>query len=60
MLRDVYGFLAAGKRPSDARPPAFANFEDGYRAAAIVDAILESHRQGGVWTKVGTLVEAKT
>jgi predicted dehydrogenase len=60
VLRDVYGFIAAGKRPSEARPPAFANFEDGYRAAAIVDAILESHRQGGVWTKVGTLVEART
>jgi predicted dehydrogenase len=60
VLRDVYNFIAAGRRPSDPRPPAFANFEDGYRAAAIVDAILESHRLGGVWTKVGTLVEAKT
>jgi predicted dehydrogenase len=60
VLRDVYGFIAAGRRPTDARPPAFASFEDGYRAAAIVDAILESHRQGGVWTKVGALVEAKT
>jgi predicted dehydrogenase len=60
VLRDVYGFIAAGKRPSDPRPPAYANFEDGYRAAVIVDAILESHRQGGVWTRVDTLVEAKT
>jgi predicted dehydrogenase len=60
VLRDVYSFIAAGKRASDARPPAFATFEDGYRAAAIVDAILESHGLGGVWTKVGTLVEAKT
>ena len=35
---------------TDPRPPAFATFEDGYRAAAIVDAILESHRRGSVWT----------
>jgi predicted dehydrogenase len=60
VLRDVYTFIAAGRRPTDARPPAFASFEDGYRAAAIVDAILESHRLGGVWTKVETMVEAKT
>lgn len=59
VLRDVYGFIAAGKRTSDPRPPAFATFEDGYRAAAIVDAVLESHRQGAVWTKVGALVEAR-
>jgi predicted dehydrogenase len=60
VLRDVYEFIAAGKHPDDAKPPAFATFEDGYRAASIVDAILESHRRGGVWTKVATLVEAHT
>jgi predicted dehydrogenase len=60
VLRDVYEFIAAGKHPDDAKPPAFATFEDGYRAAAIVDAILESHRRGSVWTKVSTLVEAHT
>jgi len=54
--RDVYGFIAAGGRPADPRPPAFATFEDGYRAALLVDAILESHRRGGVWTKVPALV----
>jgi predicted dehydrogenase len=53
VLRDIYEFIAAGRHPSDPRPPAFATFEDGYRAACIVDAILESHRAGGVWTKVG-------
>ena len=60
VLRDVYGFIAAGRPPTDARPPAFASFEDGYRAAAIVDAILDSHKQGGVWTRVDTVLEAKT
>ena len=52
VMRDVYGFIAAGKRPTDPRPPAFATFEDGYYSACIVDAILASHTRGGVWTKV--------
>ena len=60
VLRDVYTFIAAGGRPSDPHPPAFATFDDGYRAAAIVDAILDSHKQGGAWTRVGTMVEART
>jgi hypothetical protein len=52
VLRDIYSFIVAGGRPSDPHPPAFATFDDGYRAAAIVDAILESHRRGGAWTTV--------
>ena len=60
VLRDIYTFIAAGGRPSDPHPPAFATFEDGYRTATIVDAILESNRLGGVWTKVGAAVEART
>jgi hypothetical protein len=32
--------------------PAFATFEDGYRANCIVEAILESAKKGSVWTKV--------
>jgi hypothetical protein len=31
---------------------ALATFEDGYDANCIVDAVLESHRRGGIWTKV--------
>jgi predicted dehydrogenase len=60
LMRDIYGFIASGKRMTDARPPAFATFEDGYRAAAIVDAILESHRRGGVWTNVDAAVAVRT
>ena len=52
VMRDVYGFIAARKPPTDPRPPAFATFEDGYQSARIVDAILASHTRGGVWTKV--------
>ena len=52
VMRDIYGFIAAGKKPDAAHPPAFATFEDGYRANCIVEGILESARQGGVWTKI--------
>jgi predicted dehydrogenase len=58
VMRDVYRFIAEGKRPGDPRPPAFATFEDGYHSACVVDAVLESHRQGGVWTRVGQAVIA--
>jgi predicted dehydrogenase len=52
LMRDIYGFIAAGKKPTDPRPPAFATFEDGYRANVIVEAILESAAKGSAWTKV--------
>ena len=34
LMRDIYGFIAEGKKPGDKHPPAFATFEDGYRANA--------------------------
>jgi predicted dehydrogenase len=52
VMRDIYGFIAAGKRPDEAHPPAFATFEDGLRANCLVDAMLASAAAGGVWTKV--------
>jgi predicted dehydrogenase len=52
IMRDIYGVIADGSRPGSAHPPAFATFEDGYRANAIVEAILQSAKQGSVWTKV--------
>ena len=54
-MRDIYGFIAEGKKAADLHPPAFATFEDGYRANCIVEAILESAKQGSVWTKVRLL-----
>jgi predicted dehydrogenase len=39
--------------PSAATSAAFATFEDGYRSALVVDAVLESHRRGGSWTRIG-------
>jgi predicted dehydrogenase len=53
LMRDIYGFIAEGRKPTDPHPPAFATFEDGYRANCIVEAILASAKAGGAWTKVG-------
>jgi len=50
LMRDIYACIAAGK-PYKPLPPAVATFEDGYRANRIVEAILDSARKGGVWTK---------
>jgi predicted dehydrogenase len=52
VMRDIYGFIAEGRKPADAHPPAFATFEDGYRANCIVEAILQSASKGSAWTKV--------
>ncbi len=53
IMSDIYTTIRDGKvKPGEPTPPAFATFEDGYRANAIVDAILKSARAGGVWTKV--------
>ena len=51
VMRDIYATISAAPGVSSHRP-ALATFEDGYRSACIVDAILESHRRGGVWTAV--------
>jgi predicted dehydrogenase len=50
VLRDVYAAIA--DHPVEPPPSAFATFEDGYRAACLVDAVLASHRRGGMWTTV--------
>jgi predicted dehydrogenase len=52
VMRDIYGFIASGRSAGESKPPAFATFEDGYRAACVVDAILKSHEDGGAWTGV--------
>ena len=51
VMREIYGCIAAGP-PYRALPPIAATFADGYRANAIVEAILDSARAGGSWTEV--------
>jgi predicted dehydrogenase len=50
VIRDIYGAIV--EHPSERRPAAFATFEDGYRVACLVEAVLASHRRGGEWTTV--------
>jgi predicted dehydrogenase len=52
LMRDIYGFIASGQKADAPHPPAFATFEEGYRANCIVEAIMTSAKQGGVWTAV--------
>jgi predicted dehydrogenase len=55
VCRDVYDAILEGREPDVAAgDSAMATFEDGYRTACLVDAVLESHRRGGVWTDVRT------
>jgi len=60
VIRDIYQLIgknaADHRAPFEHRPPAIATFEDGYHSACVVDAVLDSHRHGGVWTKVSTLI----
>jgi hypothetical protein len=55
VIADIYARIAG--RADPAARPSFPTFEDGYQAACLVDAILESHRNGGVWTRVDTKPE---
>lgn len=55
MMKQFYEFIRDGRSLSRERP-GFATFEDGYRAARIAEAVLESH-QTGRWTEVSYEVE---
>jgi predicted dehydrogenase len=52
VMQTVYDLILSGKKLSDGKPPALATFEDGYRANAVVEAIVASAKKGSVWTKV--------
>lgn len=52
VFRDVYTFIGRRDSGSATRPPLLATFDDGYRAACVVEAILASHAAGGAWVRV--------
>jgi predicted dehydrogenase len=52
MLRNVFEFIAEDRDPAAADGMLFPTFADGCRAAAISDALVRSHAQGGVWIDV--------
>ena len=51
-LGNIFEFIAEDRDPRTADGIRFPTFADGYRAAAISDAIVRSHRSGGLWTNV--------
>lgn len=55
VLRDVYEVIV-GRRSREHRAATFATFQDGYEAACLVDAILDSHRRGGSWVDVRAVI----
>lgn len=63
VLADIYASIASpppqpdgaagdSSAPRAAGGPAMATFEDGWRVMTVVEAVLDSHRRGGVWTEV--------
>ena len=52
VLRDVYSAVARQKAGEPVGVAVYPTFEDGYRVACLIDAVLESHHRGGVWTAV--------
>lgn len=51
VVRDIYTAITDPGTAGGPRP-ALATFDDGYASACLVDAVLRSHRGGGVWTEV--------
>jgi predicted dehydrogenase len=51
LMRDIYGFIAAGKRPESGQSQVFASFEEAAYVNRIVEAVLESAKENK-WVKV--------
>jgi predicted dehydrogenase len=52
LMRDIYGFIAEGRRPEPGQAQVFASFDEAARVNRIVEAVLESAKKGGVWVAV--------
>jgi predicted dehydrogenase len=52
LMRDIYGFISAGRKPNASQSYVFATFEEAARVNRIVEAILESANRGSVWVEV--------
>jgi predicted dehydrogenase len=50
LMADAYRWIAAGGR-AQARPAPLPTFDDGWRSARLIEAMLRSHAAGGVWTQ---------
>jgi predicted dehydrogenase len=67
VLADIYRAIAIPRGQQDATGrdtftrrlsggPAMATFEDGWHVMRVVEAVLDSHRRGGVWMTVPAFV----
>ncbi|MBP7481456.1 MAG: Gfo/Idh/MocA family oxidoreductase [Lacunisphaera sp.] len=54
LMRNILGFIAAGRDPREADEIAFPTFATGLSIARIVDAIAASAKAGGRWKSVTT------
>jgi predicted dehydrogenase len=48
LIADAYRWIAQGGA-AKAKPAALPTFADGYRSARLIEAMLRSHAEGGVW-----------
>ena len=50
VIADAYRWIADGGA-AKAKPTPLPTFADGYRSARLIEAMLRSHAEGGVWTQ---------
>ena len=50
LIADAYRWIGQGAGEDD-RPVQVPTFADGYRSARLIEAMLRSHAEGGVWTQ---------
>jgi predicted dehydrogenase len=50
LIADAYQWIAQSGA-AKAKPAALPTFADGYRSARLIEAMLRSHADGGVWTQ---------
>ncbi len=51
VLADAYGWIRAGAQAAD-KPASVCSFDGARRVLCVIEAMLKSHADGGVWTKV--------
>ena len=54
IMENIFTFIASGADPRTADGMLFPTFENGYRVAAIAEAMVASSAAGGAWTAVGS------
>jgi predicted dehydrogenase len=53
LMQDAYTWIHAGGAP-EAKPAMLPTFEDGYRSACLVEAMLKSHSTGNTWQEIAS------